>query len=307
MRFGAKTSNGYRVQVVGTRVGDRHRAKVVVARGATAATYRVPARIRPDSLRANLGDLGQIDVRFHARDREVEASQPGCFGRPPVFETGFFEGLIRFRGENGYTRLSATRDRGGTWNAFREACRLSGGPRASSRRGKLARHARRIPGAAGRSKAPDKGQLTELGAAWTGRSRSVSLSYVSVELSPGRGKEVSLSFAAAEVRERRGRMEIERSAFLVPDSGALLLAPANGEAQTATLTLPPPVTGSASYESLPGTTPAWSGSLQADLPGASAVPLAGKRFVAALCQGTSIKKVRRCMRPIEDERERFSD
>ncbi len=307
MRFEVRSSDGYRIKVVGTRVDTRHRAMVLVQRGSTAATYRVPARIRPDSLRANLGALGQIDVHFHARKREVEVSQPGCHGRPPVVEVGLFKGLIRFRGEDGYTRLSATRVRGELWNAFREVCKLSAGLRARPMQRRVPRNAKLVPGAVGRPKARDKNQLIELGAAWTGRSRAITVSYASVKVPLKRDKVFSLAFAGAEVRERRGRMDIERSALVVPDNGALLLAPPAVDTQGATLTLPPPFAGSASYESQPAATPTWSGSLRVHLPGANPVPLTGKRFVVAFCQGSEAKEVERCMDPVKAEIKRFDD
>jgi len=291
--FSIKASNGYRIQVVGKRVGNRHHAKVVVARGTTVATYRVPARIGDDRLRVNLGTLGRIDVRFHPRKREVEENQPGCHGQPPAFEKGSFKGRLRFRGENGYTRFSTARVRGYRWNAFREACELSAGLRAGSTQRRPPRSARPMPAAGGRPKDQDKSQLTELGAAWTGRSRSIAVSYSSLELPLKRGRKFSLSFATAQIRERRGRMDIERVAVVVPDDGALLLDPLVEEAHGATLTLQPPFAGSASYEAPPGETPTWSGSLRVHLPGAEVAPLTGKRFVAAFCRGSSGKAIDR--------------
>ncbi len=305
--FAVRASNGYRIQVVGTREGPRHRAKVLVGRGDTVATYRVPARIRRDSVRINLGALGRIDVRFHARRRETEESQPGCHGRPPAVEEGSFKGTLRFRGEDGYTRFSAARVRGELWNAFREVCKLSVGLRARPGRGGPTRSARPMLGAAGRAKERDKSQLTELAAAWTGRSRAITSSYTSIKVPLKRDKVFSLAFAGAEVRERRGRMHIERSALVVPDNGALLLAPPAVDTQGATLTLAPPFAGSASYESQLGATPTWSGSLRVHLPGADPVRLTGKRFVAAFCQGSEAKKVERCMGPVRAEMKRFDD
>ena len=159
---------------------------------------------------------------------------------------------------------------------------------------------------ASRAKEADKGELTELAAAWSGPSRSIAVSYISLTLPLKHGKKFSLALAGAQVQERRGRMRIERTASLLPDDGSLLLAPPSPDGgQTVTLTLAPPFAGSASYESLPGMAPTWTGSLRARLPGAEAVSLAGKRFVAAFCQGSSAKEVERCSRPVAAERERF--
>lgn len=305
VQLGVRASNGYKIRVTATRVGDRHRAQVVVGRGGTVATYRVPARIRRTMLRVNLGAFGRIDLRFHAREREAEESQPGCFGRPPTAETGFFDGHLRFRGEDGYTSVSATRAHGEVWSAFRETCELSAGLRAGSMQMRRPRDAAPMPGRAMQSKARKKGQLTQLGAAWTGRKRAVVLSYLSLKIPLKHDKEFSLVFAGAEVLERRGRMEIERSTVVLPDNGALLLAPPAVDAQDATLTLPPPFSGSASYKAQLGAVPVWSGSLQVHLPGAGAVPLTGKRFVAAFCQGSSAEEIERCMSPVAAEQKRF--
>ena len=303
--FAVRGSNGYRITVSGTREAPRHRAVVVVRRGGAATTYRVPARIRPNSLRVNLGAMGRIDVRFHARKQEFEATLGGCHGRPPVTEIGSFKGFIRFRGENGYTQFSATRVRGEVWNAFREVCKLSARLQARSSRSGPTRRARPMTGDASRAKDQDKSQLTELAAAWTGRSRAIAVSYASVKAPLKSGKVFSLTFAGAEVRERRGRMDIERSALVVPDNGSLLLAPSAVDTQNAALTLPPPFAGSASYGSQPGATPTWLGSLRVHLPGADPVPLTGKRFVVAFCQSSEAKEIERCVGPVRAETKRF--
>lgn len=285
-------SNGYTIEVTGS---GKQVDVWVGRRGSGLAKYHVPGRARMGAIKANLGSLGRIDLRFDAKSVETDQRGPkGCHGKPSVYELGSFRGTMRFRGEGGYTRLSAKRVQGSVSHDFRQVCKkpdwLLPDPHESHKP----------------AKEKDDGverELNVLGAAMSSRHRSVSLHYISIVVpeSPS-GKRLSLVGAKAEVHERRSRIAIERSALVLADEGALLFGPA-GESPTATLNLPLPFAGSGTYGTSAEGTPTWSGSLRVHLPGAT-VALTGADFVAALCQGTRFGAVSRCMRPVEVEAKR---
>lgn len=65
------------------------------------------APIAEGEIHADLGALGFVDLQFHPSERI--ASESACGGKPVTFQEGVYEGMIRFDGEEGFTRASATR------------------------------------------------------------------------------------------------------------------------------------------------------------------------------------------------------
>jgi hypothetical protein len=90
---------------VEAKVGPHTPASVIVSAsrgrdgGSVTSTYEVrnPRLVRPHRIAASLGELGKIHVRYVPRKRVGSCSQP----------TGTFRGVIRFRGEDGYTTAHA--------------------------------------------------------------------------------------------------------------------------------------------------------------------------------------------------------
>jgi hypothetical protein len=285
--FVVRGSNDYTIEVSG-------RGKQVALRvsrpGKGSAIYHIPRQARGDAIKANLGILGRIDLWFDVKSVKVVPGGPDCHGKPSLLERGTFRGTMRFRGEDGYTGISARHIKGYVFRSFRQVCKLSV-PHKSDRPTKEKSDG--VPR-----------ELSALGAAMSSSHRSVSLGFISVVFPrrPG-GRRFSLVIAEAEVRERRGRITIKRSVLLLPDESALIFGPA-GDSPTATLSLPPPFAGSGTYAIGPEGTPTWTGSLRVSLPGASPVALTGGSFVAALCQGTMLEEISRCMRPVNIEYKR---
>lgn len=272
-------SNGYKIEV--TRLGKR--IEVWVSRaGGGLVTYEVPARARRGVIKANLGTLGWIDLRFDAKSLKSYPPLRRCRGKSTQEELGTFRGTMRFRGEGGYTRFSAKRIQGWVSHGFRQVCKLRDEPPLPDPR---------EPAGEDDGAEPD---VTVLGAAMSGRHRSVSVRFTSLAS--------LLVGAKAEVHEQRGRIAIERSLVVLAGQNALHLGPAS-ESPTATLKLPPPFAGSGTYGTSAEGTPTWSGSLRVRLPGADVVALTGPGFVAALCQGTTLEAVSRsrCIRPVKAE------
>jgi hypothetical protein len=283
----ADGSHGYRFSIE-NRGGSR--VVLTVAKGEGSAAYSVAGRATRDSLTANFGNLGRVAVRFHPTSSKPkpELLPFECNGRHPIRESGSFDGTIRFRGERGYASLSLDHVRGSVERSFRRTCKLP--PWLVPERG----HKHR-----GRSEEGDElVELTVLAAASKAHRRAVMLQYVSAALEPGHGKKgFVLTLILAAVRESRGRIQIKRSTLVSGDNGSLQASPPGADPVTATLTLPSPFVGSASYSQSAGAEPVWSGSLGVHLPGVDRLPLAGPGFVAAFCRETSIRRLERCLSP----------
>jgi hypothetical protein len=84
-------------------VGGRHQV----------VTYKAPAEITRSGLKAQFGNLGQIDVTLDDAET-VPTHQPpeGCEGKPSTRSKGLFTGTIEFTGERKFVRIAATEARG---------------------------------------------------------------------------------------------------------------------------------------------------------------------------------------------------
>lgn len=80
---------------------------VVTGRG-TRATYRAPASVTADTISADLGRLGRVEV-LRIPSGHQETVHPRCFGESVTYERASYEGLIEFDGEHGYTRARVNR------------------------------------------------------------------------------------------------------------------------------------------------------------------------------------------------------
>ena len=276
-------SHGYRV-VIGGRSGGR--VEVVARKGAAVATYDAPGRVTRTGLHANLGQLGRISVRFHRIGKPRVKRPPGsrrCKGRDPILEKGRFEGTIRFHGEQGFTDVAVQGARGAVSQEFKRRC----SPR-SDRRGW---------GAAASHENQDSARALIAGT--TEHGRTVYFALLSIEAELDEDEPLFLSLATAGTSERRGRISIQRVAVIPADAGNLLVSPFGVEPATATVSLPRPFAGTASFLEEGSAPPSWTGSLNVHLPGAD-VPLTGPGFTTALCHERTPKKFKSCITAATD-------
>jgi len=114
--FTLEGSNGYRITVSGDPYS-KDSVQLSAETPSESAEYIVPGRVTADGIEARFGKLGSISVRFRPSGRVRRVRVPKkCFPkRPPVVTSrlGTFAGTIRFRGERGYTQVSARSARGG--------------------------------------------------------------------------------------------------------------------------------------------------------------------------------------------------
>lgn len=111
--FKLRASNGYAMRVWAVPARQQRPAGilVVVGRKGSSVTYSAPATVTETSIQANLGELGEIDVSFHPSG-QAKSEHPVCSRRRVAFDSGFYEGTIKFDGEEGYAQVDATRATG---------------------------------------------------------------------------------------------------------------------------------------------------------------------------------------------------
>jgi hypothetical protein len=116
--FTLRASNGYRITVAGDPGGNGPDQVRLIASGPSgSAEYSVEGSVTTASIQASFGRLGRIAVRFRPSGaiRHVGVPRSCMKERPRVVTSklGSFSGVIEFRGERDYTRVSAHRAWGG--------------------------------------------------------------------------------------------------------------------------------------------------------------------------------------------------
>lgn len=108
--FRLRGSHGFSISAFAFGESSKPRATIffMVHRHGESATYRAPAIVTQTEIRANLGDLGKVEVVRVPSGRERKV-HPKCPGRPLTYEPATYEGVIEFNGEGGYTRARESR------------------------------------------------------------------------------------------------------------------------------------------------------------------------------------------------------
>jgi hypothetical protein len=231
----------------------------------TSVSYSVRGRVTDERIAARFGGLGRVSLRWEPNGvEEVQKNPAGCKGRPSVTHRGRFTGTIRFRGEQGYTRVRASTAPGFVARSYRVVC-----------------------------KRPDRGEnrpsfkfpeATSLSAV---SSRGGAPPWFSVyKQEPSRRGGLSSSEETgytARATERRQGMTIFRSASASSPPETFAFTPPGSNPVSATVAPTWPFSGSATYEkSADGAS--WSGDLAVELPGRGVLPLADPTYRAKLCR-----------------------
>lgn len=257
-------SHGYAIQVYG--LGPR-RVLLIASKGNSSASYVVHGKVSDDGVEADFGKAGRVAVRLRPAgppEDETNSFVPGCHGKSSTTQRGRFVGSIRFLGEQGYTEVRTKGARGTVFHSYRQVCKRQSG-------------SRRQP----RSLFPP---LISLGAASSNRR----LPWFSVfEEKPGneRGRFfVEGATFEANQSERREGVSIDRSADLTAPSTTLTVSPLGSDPISATVSPPAPFSGAASFEETTEGHGAWTGDLEAELPGVGQVALTGPTYSASFCR-----------------------
>lgn len=249
LRFQLPGSNGYEVHV------SAHQATALIrvsraddSKRRRASTIYL-ARRKPSANRidASFGELGRIDASFHPSGRVTRRgrSAPSCQpAEREVRRYGVFRGEIRFRGENGYTAVAAHRVKGEAIVPAGPGCTSPTAPAAEP-----------------------SGKVTSLIA---DLHSGIHGTYLAATLDPLRKARF---FAYDDYSE--GQLGIAHFAFVHAAPAAFQV---DSSLSSATVTPPPPFSGSATLGHDAAGNKLWSGSLTVSFPGAPDVPLTGPQF-----------------------------
>ncbi|HEX5610708.1 MAG TPA: hypothetical protein VFX45_11540 [Solirubrobacterales bacterium] len=114
--FRVEASNGYTVHGIvldGAEQEDpRDELLLFVVGPSSAVIYATPAEVAngetEPAVKADLGALGSIDLRF-VPSGKAKTEPSACDPKPQRLDSGFYEGTISLRGEEGYMQVNATR------------------------------------------------------------------------------------------------------------------------------------------------------------------------------------------------------
>jgi hypothetical protein len=239
---------------------------VQVIKGKSAAIYEVPAKVTKTRIKADLGRVGRISVRFRSRHRFAVA-RIGCYPAARVrFPAGTWAGRIEFKGEEGFTRVKTSR----TKNVFTPFLRLT---------------------------CPFVSEPVELDPELPGALLLASSKWKSHVLGVGavtNRPEGRLKLRAS-FEEQRGRLRVYRAAEgSYPGSGFEFDQPLS----TATLSpMGPFFSGSATFNRFAEPQDRWTGDLAIDFPGRSNTLLTGPRFDPSLEHARYTREIQYDERP----------
>jgi hypothetical protein len=262
--FSLPEANGYSISVSSSRTS----TQIEVTEGRSGpkhlivSDYTFRGSASKKGIHADLGQFGTIAMHFKPSGKVRTAKLPklskGCDGPSKIVRhLGTFTGVFRFEGENGYTTAESTEVSGSVGVPAEFIC-ATFGEGSGQRHHHRHRHVR-----------PPSPYL---GATTTHNG----LGFAAAVL--GRhGKRVSF---VASSTEKDGRASIRRWASV---AGSRPEFQFDHGLSTATVTPPPPFSGTATFERGPkGSKPSWSGSLSVSFPGRPEVPLTGANFTTLL-------------------------
>lgn len=244
-------SKGYSISVS----GDRETVTLTAERKGSSASYTTKGLASATRIKARLGRLGRVSVRFHSHGGPKRTPLPKgiCRGEAEMVESGTWVGQIQFNGEQGYTTVHATRAKGTITDSPKQTCSIPGG-----KEGNLPNFQATIFSAASDAKG-----------------------IFATSLSSDSRPSIDGSLFTASLLEfhRRG-LSIIRSISTDAKGDAIALNEEGDHITSATITPPAPFKGTATFQRTHGSEGSWTGTLAGDFPGRGEVTLAGPKFFA---------------------------
>ena len=250
--FEVRGSNGFDVTVFATRLADGAGTITLIAQNdRSAAIYRTGATVTDSSVKADLGELGQIAVRSVRTGRKSFVATTCDGKRKHELVATRYEGTIEFLGEEGFTGVNASAAPFDYSPYLQFACAQEGSLPAGGP----------LPGARlDIHRLPEKNELM-LRATQKRPSAATTLS--------------------VQVDETREGLEITRALDITARSGSGAFGFDSG-LRRATLSPPAPFTGHATFHRTGPPSDRWTGNLTVDLPGDAAYPLTGPALRVSL-------------------------
>jgi hypothetical protein len=258
-------SNGYLNQISASR----RRVELIAFRFKSGSIdYRVVGRLDGGRLHASFGRFGRVAMRFQPAGppQPEPLAPPTCNGKSATRQEGHFVGSVRFRSETGLIAVRERSVKATVFNSYRLVC-----PREQSSRqtggGFLQKGYSLLARSRGRPAAPVFAVFKE-------DPRQQRTHYSSEDAN-----------YSASATERRGRLTVTRSATVTAAPETFAVEPLGAKPASASVSPPPPFSGTAHAErgSDAGTT--WTGDLAVELPELGTVPLTGGDYQASLCRG----------------------
>jgi hypothetical protein len=250
--FRLKGTNGYSILVMGISRPHFKQGEVIVwaADGHGAVVYLKRAKVTATMIEADLGAAGEISVAFEPQGPPERVHASCKKGGVETFEPGLWVGKIEVNGEEGFTTVKKTQGKAIPSPFVNAGC-------DTSIRAETVGHG--LPGV--RLVARDGGAH---------RSRYLQAN----QNRPGGPIKVE-----ADLEERRGGLIIDRLIEDTYPGGGLQFDP---KLRSATLSPPPPFSGSVTFHLNARPANRWTGNLTLDFPGRADVPMAGGAFKATL-------------------------
>jgi hypothetical protein len=278
-------TNGYKLKVTltnGHRLGVQAIDTDFAHRTIKTVAYGLPVHQRQgsDDIKARIGSLGRIDMRFvPERTKKAKPGSNQCAGGELTTEIGHYVGSISFHGEGGYTRGQAHRVAGSIETEAVGKCPPPKRVKAMEKEeaetvGKLEEEEA--------AKRNEEEGLTQVDA--KARDGKVVFTATRIEAAAGGRKGSSVNFLAVGQRKRGlmrevslvGLIEAKGSSFQVPDL--------QNPTDEATVSPSSPFSGSATFRGEMPQSGSWTGDLKVALPGFGTVPLTGAGVQASMCQ-----------------------
>jgi hypothetical protein len=282
-------SNGYFATL--TTEGHR-RVTLSLSKGEVVARYVALGKVTREGIEADFGELGRISLRFHPRSPFRPQSFLGvplppslrahCKGRRPVGEKGIFSGNVRFTGEHGYSEIRASRLKGNVVRTYRRVCK--GRTRATS--------------SAGRAKVESE----NVGLLATAKQGGVQRYFLlgSASIKAGNIK-LAFTVAIGALKQKIGRVAVDKFSLFFDEVDSVEISPIGVKPITATIKVPKPFEGTASFLKEGRKFPTWTGDLGLRLPGSGLVPLTGPEFDVGLCRPANGGSFSRCFDSLLEE------
>jgi hypothetical protein len=248
-----KASNGYSIEVS----GQGKKVWATVEKRGGFAFYKVRGESSAAGIWATFGSLGRVRMTFTPVSIKRFDPPTNCHGQQRRIVQGRFAGRFHFRGEEGYTGVTASSAQGNLYIWPQWKCRQSATD--SSAAGRLARLKRYVSLEA------------------VARRGDLTFGAMHVPHASGRS-EPRVSLTAGLV-EQRGRMRIDRFVQVTARQAAFTF---DSILSMATVRPSRPFFGAATFvRDVDGLT-SWSGPLGVSFPGVSGVRLTGEHFQARL-------------------------
>lgn len=252
VEFQLKGSKGYSISVSGNQGG----VTLTADNRNSSVSYAAKGFVSPTRIKARLGRLGRVAVRFHPHGdpRQVPPLQ-GCRGKAGTVDSGTWAGRIEFEGEQAYTAVHATRAKGTVTKSPKLTC-----SRHEDEEGNF-----------------QDFQLTTLSASSDARAIFSTAFQVTSKTHPELD---GTSFSALLLEPHSRGLSIVRFIYANTKSSAFALNEEGGRITSATITPSAPFKGTATFEKTRGPKGSWTGTLAGDFPGRGEVTLAGPEFSA---------------------------